>query len=134
MSDTSTYIRLEATGDNGYRCGCCRQTWPIEHDYDTEQELIKDCVEYLDSDYDGFTIDNIYLIEKGDGFETKRDHPNEAALKATIKKTYEDRKARLKEAEEKAEQQKKIAAYAAELAGMEDRKAFLEHALKGEQA
>jgi len=125
----NTFIRLEATGDNGYRCPCCRNTWDIEEDFDTEQKLINYCIEAkrgAERFGDGFTVNSIHFIEAGDDYETKRTHPNEAKIIQQIDGTIKIQDEEAKQAEELEAKRKLQESYAAELANMEERRKFLE--------
>jgi hypothetical protein len=122
--------RVEATGDNGYRCSCCRQSWDITEEYDTEEALIEDCSNNYDDDLEGYSIDSISIIEyTDDGAEIKRDHPNEAELIKKIEETAKAKKAAYKEQKEVNSKKQQQEAYAKELAGMEERRKFLESQL-----
>ena len=125
-----TKFRVEATGDNGYECSCCRNSWDIEEEYDTLEALIEDCSNNYNSNMDGFNIGSIYIIEYSTGCEIKRIHPDEGELIAKIGTLADTKKVDWKEQQAITKKNAQQEIYRTELAGMEARKAFLEAQLR----
>lgn len=128
-------LQLIARGDNGYRCSCCGQSWEINRSYDTEEALIKDCVDDKRSAEefgDGFEIISINEIEHSKDCTISRRHPREVEIIRKVDESFALEQKLKKEEEEREERKQQLANYAAELADIDNRKKFLQEQIKGE--